>query len=63
MSSTSLYNHLCHFQSENVFQIPAINATKRTIFDIQATISLKNRQFDEHRVTKSTSTGKHTEAQ
>ena len=55
-------NHLCYFQSENVFQIP-VTPRGKTIFDIQATISLKNRRFHEKRATKLTSAGTHTEAQ
>ena len=46
MSLASLYNHLCHFQSENVFQTP-VTLPGKTIFDIQGTISLKNRRFHE----------------
>ena len=46
MSLASLYNHLCNFQSENVFQIP-VTVRGKTICNIQATISLKNSQFDE----------------
>ena len=58
----SLYHHLCHFQSENVFHIP-VTLRGTTIFDIQATISLKNRRFDEKSTTKSTFAGTHTKAQ
>ena len=35
MSLESLYNHLCHFQSENVFQM-LVTLRGKTIFDIQA---------------------------
>ena len=56
VSLASLYNHLCHFQSENVLG--------KTIFDtVQATISLKNRRFDEKSATKSRTAGTHIEAQ
>ena len=61
----SLYSHLCHFchvQSENAVQIPKTLRCK-TMFDIQATISLKDRRFDEKSATKSTSVGTHIEAQ
>ena len=34
-------NQLCHSQSENGFQIP-IRMSRKTIFDIQATILLKD---------------------
>ena len=34
MSLASLCNHLCHFQSENVFQIP-VTLRRKTIFDIK----------------------------
>ena len=61
MSLASLYNHLCHFQSENVVQIP-VTLQGKTIFDIQPTISLKNRRFDEKSETKSTTAGTHIEA-
>ena len=63
MSLASSYNHLCHFQGENVFQIP-VTPRGKTIFGIQATVSnsLKNRRFDEKSATKSTSAGTHTEA-
>ena len=61
MSLASLNHHLCHFQNENVFQIPAALRGK-TIFDIQETILLENQQFDEKSETKSTSAGTRTEA-
>ena len=38
MSLASLYNHLCHCQSENVFQIPVTVRRGKTICHIQATI-------------------------
>ena len=54
MSLASLYTHLCHFQSENVVQISVT---------LQATILLRNQQFDEKSLMKSTTAGTHTEAQ
>ena len=62
MSLASLYNPLYHFQSESVVQIP-VTLRRKTIFDKQATISLKNRRFDEKSLTKSTPAGTHTKAQ
>ena len=49
---------LCHFQSENNFQIP-VTLRGKTIFHIQATISLKNRRFEGESAAKLTSTGTH----
>ena len=49
-----MYDHLCQFQSENVFQIP-IRLPDETIFDIEATILLKDPRFVEKRATESTS--------
>ena len=60
MSLASLYNHLCDFQSENVFQM-LVMLRGKAIFDIQAMILLKNRRFDEKSVTKSTIEGTHRE--
>ena len=51
---------LGHFQSENVVQIP-VTLQGKTIFNMQATISLKNRRFDEKSATKSTTAGTHIE--
>ena len=51
---------MCHFQSENVFQIPVMLQGK-TIFYIQAMILLKNQRSDENSLSKSTSSGTHTE--
>ena len=48
-------------QSGNVFQIQ-LTLQGKTIFIIQATISWKNRPFDDKSATKSTSVGTHKEA-
>ena len=58
----SLYNHLCHFQSENIFANTSNRVTLRSrlSFDIQDMISLKNRPFEKN-ATKSMSAGTQTE--
>ena len=58
MSLTALY--LYYFRSEMFLN--ASNAKRKTSFDTQATISLKNRRFDEKSATKLTSAGIHAEA-
>lgn len=52
---------LCHFQGENALEIP-VTLQGKIIFDIQTTISLKNRRFVEKGATESMFTGTHTEA-
>ena len=61
ISLASLYNQLCHFQSENVFKRP-VTLRGKAVFHIQATNSLKHRRFDEKSATKSRSAATHTEA-
>ena len=42
MSLVSLYNHLCYFQSENVFQIPVLK-TKKTRYHAKPFLEYKRR--------------------
>ena len=57
--SMVIYNHFgVTSKVKNGFQIP-ITLRGKTILDIQATISLKDRRFDEKGAWKSTSAGSH----
>ena len=62
MSLASLYNHLCHFQSENVFELP-VTLRRKTIFDIKRRFRWKIDYFRKNERDKIDGAGTHREAQ